>query len=63
MCLGMNLATAEIHLTLASVISRFELELVDVVRERDVDVVHDFVNTSPSLESKGMNVRVTGVKE
>ena len=58
MCVGMNLAYAELYLTLASVFCRFDFELVDVVRERDVDVTHDFVVTSPSLKSKGMNVRV-----
>lgn len=60
MCAGMNLAMAEIYLTLASVFRQFELELVGIVRERDVNVIHDFISTSPSLESQGMNVRVTG---
>lgn len=60
MCLGMNLAMAEIYLTFASVFSRFRMELVGVVRERDVDAVHDFVSPIPRLDSKGMNVRVTG---
>ena len=60
MCAGLNLAYAEIYLTLASVFRRFEFEMVDVVRERDIDITHDFFNTSTSLESKGMNVRVLG---
>lgn len=58
MCAGLNLAYAEIYLTLASVFRRFDFEMVDVVRERDIDITHDFFNTSSSLESKGMNVRV-----
>lgn len=58
MCAGMNLAYAEIYLALASVFRRFDFEMVDVVRERDIDITHDFFNTSSSLESKGMNVRV-----
>ena len=58
MCAGMNLAYAEIYLTLASVLRRFDFEMVDVIRERDIDITHDFFNTSTSLESKGMNVRV-----
>lgn len=58
MCVGLNLAYAEIYLTLASVFRRFDFEMVDVVRERDIDITHDFFNTSSSLESKGMNVRV-----
>ena len=60
MCAGMNLAMAEIYLTLASVLRRFNMELVDCVRERDVDVTRDFINTSASAESKGMNVKVVG---
>ena len=60
MCAAVNLATAEVYLTLASMFRRFKLELVDVERERDVDVTHDFINSSPSLGSKGVNVRVVG---
>ena len=59
----MNLAYAEIYLTLANVLRRFDMQLSGVVRERDVDVIHDFLNTSPSLESTGMKVLVTGVRE
>lgn len=58
MCAGLNLAYAEIYLTLASVFRRYDFEMVNVVRERDIDITHDFFNTSSSLESKGMNVRV-----
>lgn len=58
MCGGLNLAYAEIYLTLASVFRRYDFEMVDVVRERDIDITRDFFNTSSSLESKGMNVRV-----
>ncbi|MCJ1271041.1 hypothetical protein MMC22_010940 [Lobaria immixta] len=58
MCAGLNLAYAEIYLALGSVFRRFDFEMVDVVRERDIDITHDFFNTSSSLESKGMNVRV-----
>lgn len=60
MCVGLNLAYAELYLTLASVFRRFDFEMVDVVRERDVDITHDFYTTSPSLGSKGFNVRVLG---
>lgn len=58
MCAGLNLANAEMYLTLASVFRRYDLEMVDVVRERDIDTTHDFFNPSSSLQSKGMNVRV-----
>ena len=61
-CLGMNLAVAEIYLALASVFRRFEMELWETRRERDVDVLHDFVNPSPGLNSVGVRVLVKGVK-
>lgn len=38
----------------------FDFELVDVVRERDVDVVRDCIVGFPSTESKGVRVKVRG---
>jgi len=57
MCLGMNLAYAEIYLTLAAVFRRFDLELFETTRE-DVDIVHDFLHPSARLDSKGVRVLV-----
>ena len=54
-CLGMNLAKAEIHLTLAAVFRRFDMELFETTTE-DVDVVHDFFNPRARLDSKGVRV-------
>ncbi|MCJ1304982.1 hypothetical protein MMC08_007795 [Hypocenomyce scalaris] len=62
-CAGMNLAYADIYLTLANLLRRFDMQLSGVVRERDVDVIHDFLNTSPTLESTEMKALVTGVRE
>lgn len=59
-CVGLNLAYAELYLALANIFRKFELELYDVVRERDVDVSHDFFNPSPKLESVGVRARVVG---
>ena len=58
MCLGMNLAYAEIHLTLAAVFRRFDLELFETTREEDVDIAHDFFNPSAKVDSKGVRVLV-----
>ena len=57
-CLGMNLALAEIHMALAAVFRRFgkSMQLYDTIRERDVDVKHDFFATNPSFESRGVRV-------
>ena len=56
-CLGMNLAYAEMYMTLAVVFRRFELRLFETTRA-DVEVVHDFVAGSARLDSKGMRVVV-----
>ncbi|KAL8939846.1 MAG: hypothetical protein Q9216_003134 [Gyalolechia sp. 2 TL-2023] len=58
-CAGLNLAYAEFYLGLAAVWApgRFAFELweTDV---SDVETVHDFLNTSPRLDSKGIRVVV-----
>ncbi|KAH0555914.1 hypothetical protein GP486_006142 [Trichoglossum hirsutum] len=56
-CMGMNLAYAEMYMTLATVFSRFDMELWRTTRE-DVDIVHDFFNPSPKLDSEGVRVLV-----
>ena len=59
-CLGVNLAYAEIYLTIAAVLRRFEFALHDTVRERDVDVVRDCFVGMATKESKGIRVQVLG---
>lgn len=56
-CLGMNLAKAEIYLTLAAVFHRFDMELYETDRS-DVDIVHDYFNPSPRHDSKGVRVLI-----
>ena len=58
-CAGLNLAYAELYLGLAAVFApgRFEWELYETGRE-DVELRHDFLNTSPRLDSKGIRVVV-----
>lgn len=57
-CLGMNLAHAELFLTLAAVFRRFgvKMELSDVVRERDIDLAHD--HFTPYSQTYGTRVNV-----
>ena len=62
-CLGMNLAYAELYLGLAAVFGRFKMRLFETRRREDVDVVHDFVAGSPSMNSKGVRVMVTGERK
>ncbi|KAI9054764.1 hypothetical protein LZ554_001913 [Drepanopeziza brunnea f. sp. 'monogermtubi'] len=56
-CPGMNLASAEMCLTLATVVRRFDMELFETTVE-DVAMVHDFFVAVPKLDSKGVRVRV-----
>ena len=58
-CAGQNLAYCELYLTLAAVFApgRFELELFET-DVSDVETKHDFFNTSPKLDSKGIRVTV-----
>jgi cytochrome P450 len=56
-CMGMNLAYAEIYLTLAAVFRRFELELFETTQE-DAEVKHDYFNPQPAIDSKGIRVVV-----
>ena len=58
MCLGLNLAWAELYLTVATVVLRMggRLCMHDVVFERDVKVTVDGFNALTSRESKGLRV-------
>jgi cytochrome P450 len=57
-CLGINLAWAEMYLVLASIFRRYDFDLSEVVRERDIDIVRDCITGAPALDSKGIIVRV-----
>lgn len=56
-CLGMNLAYAELYLTLEALFRKFELQLFETTRA-DIDVAHDFVAGTPRVGSKGVRVLV-----
>ncbi|KAL8676784.1 MAG: hypothetical protein Q9186_006732 [Xanthomendoza sp. 1 TL-2023] len=58
-CAGLNMAYAEFYLGVVAAWApgRFEWELWETGL-RDVETVHDFVNTSPELGSKGIRVVV-----
>ncbi|KAI0395230.1 cytochrome P450 [Xylariaceae sp. FL0594] len=57
MCLGFNLAYAELYITLAKLFRERDFELVDTIRERDVDFTRDFLAGGTSEESRGVRVR------
>jgi cytochrome P450 len=58
MCQGMNLAYAELYLTLAELVTRYDLELHDIVKERDVDFTSDYFIAEVRSDSKGIRVTV-----
>ena len=61
MCLGLNLAWAELYLTVAAVVRRLggRLRLDNVEFERDLKIVVDGFNPLPSRDSKGLRVFVS----
>ncbi|KAI9713564.1 MAG: hypothetical protein M1820_000946 [Bogoriella megaspora] len=62
-CLGINLAWAECYLILGTVFRRFEFDLSDVVRERDVDITEDMILAVVSRKSKGTIVKVSKMED
>ncbi|KAL1970158.1 hypothetical protein VTN77DRAFT_6563 [Rasamsonia byssochlamydoides] len=57
-CVGINLAYAELYLTLATVLRRFEFENFETTVD-DVRVARDFFVGVPKLDSKGIRAVVT----
>jgi hypothetical protein len=55
----MDLAYAELFLTLAAVVTGHEMELVET-SEEDVRFLHDFQVAQPKLDSKGVRVSIKG---
>jgi hypothetical protein len=49
---------AELYIVLATVFRWLDLVLYDTIRERDIDVARDTFLGEPSLESKGVRVRL-----
>jgi len=58
-CLGYNLAWAELYITLATVVSRFDMELYQTSFE-DVDLKHDWFIPQPKAGSLGVRAMVVG---
>ncbi|KAI1155102.1 cytochrome P450 [Nemania diffusa] len=57
MCLGINLAHAELYIVLAALFRHKEFELYDTVRERDVDFTRDFFVGETSASTKGVRIK------
>jgi cytochrome P450 len=62
-CLGINLAWAEMYLIIAKIFRQFDLNLDEVIQERDIDVARDVIIGVPRSDSKGIIVQVLKVDE
>jgi cytochrome P450 len=62
MCIGLNLAMAELYLVLGSMFRRFDIDLYHMTRERDIDVVRDCFVGEPCRDSVGVRVKVSPVR-
>jgi len=59
-CAGINLAQAELYITLATVFSRFSFELFETDRS-DVEMAHAYLVPYPKWDSKGVRVNVKSI--
>lgn len=55
--LWFSLAYAELYIIIACVFRRFDLELYDTERHRDLDIVRDCAIGETSVESRGVRVK------
>ena len=57
MFFGLSLALAELYIIIACLFRRFDLQLHDTIRERDVDAVRDCFIGETSPKSLGIRVK------
>lgn len=57
-CAGVNLAYAELYLTVAALVARFDMELYDFERVRDLDIVRDKFIGLPSKEARPIRLKL-----
>lgn len=57
-CLGINLARAELYLILASVYRRFDFDVSQVNRARDIDASRDYILGAQARDTPGILVKV-----
>ena len=53
---------AELYIVTACIFRRFELELYETSRERDIDIIRDFLVGWPSPDTLGVRVKVLGIR-
>ena len=60
-CLGINLARAEIYLILACVFRRFDFDVSQVIEKRDIVPTRDYIVGAQARDSPGILVKVKRV--
>ena len=55
---GDSFAMSELQITIATLVRRFQFELVDTIRERDVDIVRDCFLSEARPGTRGVKVKV-----
>ncbi|PQE05656.1 cytochrome P450 protein [Rutstroemia sp. NJR-2017a BBW] len=60
MCQGMRFAYTELYLVLTTLLRRYEFQLHDTFRERDIESVRDCFIGEPHPESFGVRVKMVG---
>ncbi|KAL8947877.1 MAG: hypothetical protein Q9222_005892 [Ikaeria aurantiellina] len=63
MCQGMRFATTELNLALVTIFRRFDLELYETTKERDVEYVGDGFLGMHNPQSPGIRVKVVGIRQ
>jgi cytochrome P450 len=58
-CLGMNLAIAELYLTVVRIFRTLDLELFETTT-RDVEIFHEYIVGRGPADSKGIRAKVVG---
>ncbi|KAI9719177.1 MAG: hypothetical protein M1828_006270 [Chrysothrix sp. TS-e1954] len=58
-CLGMHFAKAELHIGIARMFRKFDFEIFDTIRERDIDHTWAHIAGEPNKWGKGLRFKVT----
>jgi cytochrome P450 len=58
MCVGLNLAQAELYIILATLFNKFDFDLFETTKERDIDIARDCFIGEPSTGSQGVQIKV-----
>ena len=53
-----SLAYADIYHCIAAIITRFDLQILDTLRSRDIDMVRDHFVAKPTRGSKSLRVKI-----